>query len=65
MTEKMITWGDLAQRFIVPGLLTLISIVGTRMATELSSMRQEIQGLQIEVAMLKTELRLHREQERD
>jgi hypothetical protein len=57
--NQIITWGDVAQRFFVPLLLATVSIVGGWSATELSSMRQEIQMLKIQVAELKVEMRLH------
>lgn len=56
---QVVTWGEVAQRFFVPLLLAVVSIVGGWSATELSSMRQEIQALKIQVAELKVEMRMH------
>ena len=60
--QQIVTWSDVAQKFVVPLMLATVSLVGGWTATELASMRSEIKGLQIRVAELSIELKMHREQ---
>ena len=62
--QQIVTWSDVTQKFVVPLMLATVSLVGGWTATELSSMRNEIKGLQIRVAELSIELKMHREQQK-
>lgn len=59
--QQVMTWGDVAEKFMVPLLLAVLSIIGGWGATEMSQMRQQIQSLQIQVAELKVEMRIYTE----
>ena len=62
MTEKqLVTWGAIAEKFLIPIALGAASLFIGYGASELSSMRKELQTLQITVAKLEVEIKLYRE----
>lgn len=62
MTEKQyLTWQTIAEKFLVPLSLGAVSLFIGYGASELSSMRKEMQGMQIEIAKMQVELKLYRE----
>lgn len=60
---QAITWSDVAQKFALPFLLAVVSVVGGWSASELQTLRQEVQSLKIQVAELKVEMRYRHEPE--
>jgi len=62
--EQVLTWGEVAQKFLVPLLLAATSVIGGIGASQMGEMRQEIQNLRVEVAKLQVELAMHRQIER-
>ena len=59
--QQVVTWSDAAQKFILPMMLAMVTLVGGWGVSELTSMRFEIRQLQVRVAEMSVELRMHRE----
>lgn len=65
MQSNNVQWAELAKQLLVPSLLTVTGVFTSWTATEVKSMRQEIQILAIQVAKLQVELAMHRESEQN
>jgi TolA-binding protein len=62
--EQYISWTGAATKVVVPLLLTVVGSISTYTLTELRTMNQQIQQLQIRVAELAVELKMHTQQPR-
>lgn len=58
MTDN-ISWSDAASKFLVPLLLAVSASAGAMITSELSKVREEVRLLQISVAQMQVELKLH------
>jgi hypothetical protein len=62
MTESQyLTWQCIAEKFLVPLSLGAVSLFIGYGANEISSMRKDLQTMQIEIAKLQVEMKLYRE----
>ena len=57
--QQAISWGDAAQKVLLPVLLSLVSVIGGWTATEIRNMNAELQQLKIRVAELSIEMKLY------
>jgi hypothetical protein len=54
-----ISWADAASKLLLPLLLAVSASAGAMITSELSKVREEVRMLQISVAQMQVELKLH------
>lgn len=60
MTEReLVTWGAIAEKFLIPLALAAISIVAGYGASEISGLRKDLQAMQIQIAELRVTMTMH------
>lgn len=62
MVTQLISWAEIAQKFLLPVCALAFTGITGWTATELTALRNEITDLKVQMAEIKTELRLHREE---